>query len=123
MGCNDDVCDIFPEDYIYLITVMQNIEEVVTKSGIRTGIPDFGDTRVVGYYLTYDDARETVVNNAGDIHETIYDYALIEKVAPGIYNGATSDYRSVFKYNKEKERYDPVEEPAFLSNICGIGIG
>ena len=123
MDCNDDVCDIFPEDYIYLITVMQKIEEVVSKSGKRTGIPDFGDTRVVGYYFTYDDARETVVNNAGDIHETIYDYALIEKVAPGIYNGATSDSRSVFKYNKAKERYDPVEEPAFLSNICGIGIG
>ena len=128
MDCNDEGCDIFPlengeEDYIYLITLLQKLEEVVSKTGKKTGIPDFGDARTVGYYFTYDDARDAVVNNYGDIHETIYNYALIEKVAPGIYNGATADSRSLFSYNKEKKTYDPVEEPAFLSNFYGIGIG
>ena len=128
MSCNDDVCDIFPqengaEEYIYLITLLQKLDEVVSRIGKKTGIPDFGCSRVVGYYFTYDDARDAVVNNYGDIHETIYHYALIEKVRPGLYQGATSDSRSFFAYNLAKDMYDPIEEPEFLSHIAGIGIG
>ena len=128
MDCNDDVCEIFPlesaaDDYIYLITTLQKLEEVVSRTGKRTGIPDFGDVRTVGYYFTYDDARDAVVNNSCDIHETMYNYALIEKVAPGLYNGAVSESRSFFKYDREKDMYDPIEEPAFLYHAYGIGIG
>lgn len=117
MGCNDDVCDIFPEnDYIYAITVMETIEE-------RNRIPYFGDSRCIGFYFTYDDARDAVMNNYCDIWETIYDYAIIEKIAPGFYNGASSDDRSTFKYDKDKDSYVPIDEPKILKHIYGIGIG
>ena len=128
MSCNDDVCDIFPEengaiDYIYVITIMTKVEEMVSSSGKKMGIPDFGDSRTTGYYYTYDDARDAVVSNLYDMWETIYDYALIEKVAPGVFNGASTDDRSLFKYNKDKDKYEPIEEPKILNHIYGIGIG
>ena len=128
MSCNDDVCDIFPEengaiDYIYVITVMTKIDEVVSNTGKKLGMPDFGDVRTVGYYYTYDDARDAVMENRADIWETCYDYAVIEKIAPGVYNGADREDRSLFKYDKENDRYLPIEEPDILRNTYGIGIG
>lgn len=128
MSCNDDVCDIFPEDngttnYIYVITVMSKVEEMLTNTGKKMGIPDFGDSRTVGYYYTYDDARDAVTGNLFDIWETVYDYALIEKVPPGVYNGAGHEDRSLFKYDRGTDKYVPIEEPKIMNRIYGVGIG
>ena len=125
MVCNEDVCDIFPEesDFIFTITALEKIEELKTKTGKKTGIADFGASRIIGFYFTYDDAYDVVTNNQCNIYEMVYKYVLVEKIAPGVYNGATSESRTLFKYNREKNKYEPVEEPAFLSRLYGIGIG
>jgi len=41
---------------------------------------DFGTTRTIGYFKILEDAQRRVINNECDICETIYDYAIIEKI-------------------------------------------
>lgn len=65
-------------------------------------------TRCVGYYKDVENARYVVHNNAGDIWETIYRYAIIEEVAEGLYPSLLS--REWFEYNVEKNKYEPINE-------------
>lgn len=129
MGCNDDGCDIFPSgedarrDYIYTITMLMRIDELIAKDGTKTGFPDFGDLRVVGYYFTYEDAINAVVHNECDIFETMYKYALIEKVEPGLYSGASAENRWLFKFNQDSYEYESVAIPEIMEHIYGLSIG
>lgn len=136
--CNDDVCDIFDEDgdvivhdedepkhdFIYTVTVLCDIRERITSDGRKSGFPEFGDSRVVGYYFDFDDAVNAVLENWGDIHEGCYNYAVVEKVEAGLYRPAASDDRLVFKWDHAHDTYyQMLEEPKVLRHVCGISIG
>ena len=100
---------------IYTITMLEKVEND------KNGWPSFGSTDVVGYYTDLDVAIEAVTNNACDINETVYDYAVIEKVSEGLYNPSVTSYW--FKYNREKDSYEPIDEPNEVKHICGFSIG
>lgn len=48
-------------------------------------IYETGTTRTVGVFLTLDEAREAIINNSGELCETMYPYGLIEELSLGLY--------------------------------------
>ena len=101
---------------IYIVFVCEKLEEHPI-----TGFPVYGDSRAPGFYTSVDEARETIKNNRGDLWETIYDYATIEKASEGLYGG--HNLHEWYKYNRETDRYERIETPKFERHICGIVIG
>ena len=99
---------------IYTITGMTNLQKGVDD------FPDFGDTRIFGYYTSKEHAFESTKHNALDIHETIYDYVIIEEVEEGLYQ--PSDERWFFHYIGN-DTYEEISEPDFMKHFCGISIG
>lgn len=81
------------------------------------------DERIVGFYTDKNKAFNAVINNNADIHETVYDYCLIELIEEGFYNPAGKNHRWLFKYNKETEQYEPESEPEEWKGLSGFTIG
>lgn len=102
---------------IYTIMVATNLELDNEK------FPYFGDSSLIGYYMDKEAAFERVKENACDINETCYDYALVEQIREGLFRPATYDSRWWFKYNAERKRYEEIPEPPFLKHFCGFSIG
>ncbi len=86
-----------------------------------TKFPEFGSSRLVGWYSKFNDAYSLVSENLCDINETCYKYALIEECYEGVYNPA--DRRWWFEYNREKDQYMQISEPDFVKGFCGFTIG
>lgn len=101
---------------IYVVMVMSSLSWDEQIKGI-----DFGSERIVGWYSDYKDAYEAVLNNACDIWETCYDYALLEEIEEGLYHPASS--RWWFKHNLEENRYEEIPEPEFCKVYSGFTIG
>ena len=89
----------------------------------RRGWADLGTTAMPGWYSTKSDAFEAVQNNCCDINEKFFDYALIEAIDEGLYNPATNDDRWWFKYNKDTDMYEPIDEPSCVRHECGFTVG
>ena len=100
---------------IYIITTMTKLEQN------KLGWPEYGSTRTVGWYESFNDAEKCVVYNNGDIWETCYDYAIIEEVEEGLYPYCKP--RWFYKYNIETGEYERIEEPELMKHIVCIGIG
>ena len=100
---------------IYTITVMTKLE-LDDKGWLDTG-----SQRIVGFRHEFDDAVEVVKENMCDIYETIYNYAVIEKVEPFLYPDCLT--RWFYKYNREKDSYEPIEEPACVKHFASFAIG
>lgn len=100
---------------IYLITTMTEL-----KPDERF-MADVGRTRAVAFYFSLSDAFETVINNAGDIWETCYDYAVIEEVEPGLYPYGHN--RWFFKYDINTGLYNLIDEPDFIKHYINFTIG
>lgn len=101
---------------IYTVMVMTDL---TYDSSIK--YPEFGSSRLVGWYPEFEDAYSSVSANNCDINETCYQYALIEECEEGLYNPASK--RWWFEYNREKDRYFQIKEPNFIKGFCGFTIG
>ena len=100
--------------YAYFIT------GITYKGEVETVLPNRGQ-RCFGYFQTFEEAEEAVLNNYCDIWETIYEYAVIEKVRDGIHQ---YDFNPTwYKWNLEKECYEKTEKPDFADGYAGWGIG
>jgi len=85
-----------------------------------------GSSRCVGYYDNFKDADEVVKNNLGDIFETIYNYAVIEKVKPGLYPCCRERwfYKVHIKNNSWQDAiYKPIDEPYCVKHVVNFAIG
>ena len=106
-------------------SVLNKIYIIMTMTDLifdeQTKCPEFGSSRLVGWYPNYNVAEWAVLDNVCDINETCYDYALIEECEEGLYNPANK--RWWFKYNHEKNRYFQINEPDFIKGFCGFTIG
>lgn len=87
----------------------------------NTKYPEFGSSRLVGWYSEFEDAYSSVLSNNCDINETCYQYALIEECKEGLYNPVSK--RWWFKYNQDQDRYFQINEPSFIKRFCGFTIG
>ena len=79
------------------------------------GRQSLGETAFQGFYHEKDEAIESVRLNAADIAESIYNYAVIEEIEPGLY--FYPRVRWFFKYNCNNDRYEDVVEPEFLNGV------
>lgn len=75
----------------------------------QNGFPDCGAVRTVGYYADKEDAFAAVLENRCDLWETIYTYAVVEYLTPGLYPLALEDDRWFFKWNNDTKRYEPID--------------
>lgn len=82
---------------------------------------DMGCKRIVGFKHNLKSAKQIVIDNVCDICESCYKYALIEEVVPCVY--PCNDKRWYFKYNKEIQKYEKIEEPEIFKNTCSITMG
>lgn len=97
---------------IFVIKVMEKLE--LDKDGYLT----FGAERNIGWYRKKKWAFRCVEHNNCDIHEYTYDYAIIEEVEEGTYG--FTPCRWFFKYNSENNKYEPIDEPKFIAQYCGL---
>lgn len=87
----------------------------------QTKFPEFGSERLVGWYSEFEKAYSAVTENACDINECCYDYALIEGCEEGLYQPAMERY--FFKFDNKERKYVPIPEPDFVKKVCGFTIG
>ena len=80
------------------------------------------NTRVVGWFLTLEDAKNSVINNHCDIWEYSYMHAVIEEVRWGFYP-CPPDKTYWFRFNKKLGKYEEITQPSFYKNITNFGIG
>ena len=82
---------------------------------------EFGCQRTWGYYQEYEMAARALHENRTDLHEGCYEYALIEKIGPGII--ALCEERQWFKWDKEKCGYFEIDEPECVKHLVNFAIG
>ncbi len=101
---------------IYTVMVMTDL-----TYDSNTRCPEFGSSRLVGWYPEFEVANSAVMGNVCDINETCYQYALIEECEVGLYHPAYK--RWWYEYDREKEEYVQIDEPDFIKGFCGFTIG
>lgn len=109
---------------IYTILTCTKLEEWIYPTGLiekKSGFPDYGASSVVGFYTSFSDAHEALTNNRTNLHETVYDYACIEKVEEGL--ARPGELVGWYKFDRGKGGYFPIETPDFEKHICGRTIG
>ena len=100
---------------MYFITVFDKVEPS------EIFYAEFGDQRTWGYYPEHQMAVNALHENRTDLHEGCYEYALIEKIGPGIC--AHCEERQWFKWDKEKRGYFEIEEPECVKHLVNFAIG
>lgn len=98
---------------IFLITVFEKCEPDERWSA------NLGCTRSVGFRYSFELAEEVVKTNMCDIWEYCYDYACIEELGCELYPFCQS--RKLYKYNKDINGYEEIQEPECLKHIGNVG--
>ena len=68
---------------IFTITAIQKIE--TNRINKFLNIPDFGDTRCIGFFQNINDAISYITEHPIKIFDTIYKYCIIEQINEGTY--------------------------------------
>ena len=74
-------------------------------------------TRTPGFYPTLDLAKRCVEENWGHISETIYDHAVVEEVAYGLYPATLSSHW--YQWHQASEAFLPCEKPYWMAKTYG----
>ena len=100
---------------IFVVTVFEKCEPD------EIWYADTGCTRSPCFTPTFELAEEIVKTNMCDIWEHCYNYAVIHEIGCGLYPHC--HMRKFYKYNRDIDGYEPIEEPECLKHIdfCGIG--
>lgn len=93
---------------IYTITTIEQLEHPMK-------------CRTVAWFEDKQVTIDVVKDNALDIHETNYEYCIVEETPEGIYPYPTK--QTWFKWNKENERYEEIDTPKEMKNVVNFGIG
>jgi hypothetical protein len=81
-----------------------------------------GGSRAVGYFHSFEDADVALRDNVMDINECgYYPYAVIEPVEEGIYMHPRDEHW--YRFNKEKDQYEPCEKPERYKQVVGWSLG
>lgn len=106
-------------DYVtmWFITVFEKVDRD------ERGWPIFGSRRTWGFYSDRDVAIKALHENWTDMHEGLYNYAVIEGYDEGICHGHDPDEAQWFKWDKENEGYREIERPEAVVGFCDWAIG
>lgn len=121
----EDLKEVNPEEE--LLSGLKLLEDDDACIYTVTGIEGFdnegtcGALRCFGYYNSLERAERAVVNNACDMWEYLYDYAVIEKVEEGVF--PLSFERWFYKFNAREGKFERIPEPKSMGVYINIGIG
>jgi hypothetical protein len=101
-------------DYIYQIGRCTHITQSVVGK-----YPILEDANHYAWYDSFELAEKCVTHNLGDIHETIYDWVIIEQYEFNVSNSVAVN-RWVYKFDEITEKYKRVEEPECLNNSINL---
>ena len=85
------------------------------------GLLDIGDLRVFGYFSAKKDAFNSLKENKCDLHEFLYNYAVVEKIEEGLHPDAEEEY--FFKFNKMSGGFELIDKPIELFHCRNFTIG
>lgn len=86
----------------------------------------YGYTRCWGWWPTLKEARESVKCNDCDMHETDFEYLVIESVSPYMLAAAQETYsKEWYRWsgNNDTGKWGAIKEPEWSKSIIGYGIG
>ena len=101
---------------MYFITCFEKCERHP-----KLGCFDGGSSRCFGYKETLENAEQALNENWCDMHECLYDYAVVEKLGPYIHPDVEEEYW--FKYDKEKDGFFRIEKPEAAYGACNYALG
>ena len=103
--------------FIYVITTFGKSNATI-KALWNTEVPGVSDG-----LKAYEEALNIVENNIGDLNETIYDYAVIEKLGCGLYPVCNDLYeRHYFVFDYETCKYKIIDKSQIelLNNVSQV---
>ena len=100
-------------DKIYTVTTFEKFEKR------ENFFPETGYVRTIGWYPEEEMARNSVLRNACDMNETIYEYTMIEELEGGLYPNVVRKW--FFKFNRPTRTYEEIEEIKELKGLVSIG--
>lgn len=112
---------------IYVVTVMTDLRRKTIVVPGRYAAPDrtreveHRDSRSWGWYATLAEAEAALKMNYADMHEGIYDIAVIERYEPGILPVAAA--QSWWRFEPRIKGYEPAERPADLETVVNFALG
>lgn len=74
-----------------------------------------------GYFSSFKDAENVVINNITDLYESCFNYVVIENIREGLYQYDL--FPHWYLYNKETGKYEETSEPEFTKNHVGFALG
>lgn len=96
-------------------------DAIYTVTTLHFYDPQYGSSpRTVGWFQDLETALSCVRENWGDIRETTYDYAVVERVTPGLY---TMDDRDERWFHWEEGSYQECKKPKRLTGVCFFSMG
>lgn len=98
----------------YFISAFKEIEE-------KNNLLSFKDLHCFGYFEIYDEAIEALNNDWCSIQENGYQYAIVEKIFPGI--NEISNKRTFLMLDKSKKGYFEIQEPQEFQKYYNFAIG
>lgn len=84
-------------------------------------LPDTGETRAFGFFSDKSKAVRSLHENWYDMHESCYDYAVIEEYEEGIFNDTGK--RQWFKWDNTRSGFFEIEEPELVKYIRCFAMG
>lgn len=104
---------------MFFITCLENNGSEKNKYGW----PDFGSMRTFGFYTDLEDARKALNENYCDMRECVYDYAIIEKIYPGIHPWIVSDTDTEwYQYDESRKGFFLIDNPKKM-NMSNFALG
>jgi len=93
--------------------------DIIFTITLLRGLNVEADERTVGWYQSLRRAKDTVEDNYCDIHETIWEYAIIEKLGRGLYPEVINEYW----FQWQNGKYVEIPKPEGLRDLCNWAIG
>lgn len=100
---------------MWFVTVVQKVELN------EFGLVEFGDHRTWGFFQDKELATSITESNAYDIHDGMYEYAVIEEYDEGIANNTGNT--QWFKWDDNKAGYVKINEPLYARSVCRFAVG
>ncbi len=100
--------------------MLETIFVVTTIQGERKS------TRTVAWYPTLERALDAVAKDAGAMSDCLYDYAVVEEMAPGVYPEIRGEWWYQWHDDGEWKQIatpDSGAKPEWAVGICNWGIG
>ena len=82
---------------------------------------DIGDMRTFGYFDNLETSKQALNENWCDMHEGLYEFAVIENIGQGIHPHAKEI--AWFRWDDEKQGFFEIEKPECTRNYSNYALG